>query len=184
MFIYQQYWCQMWILLMETVETCLQADKKTQHFPGRLSHFYLFWIFWVFVYQCCFFTCNDFNEKKKTNSVLVFNHKMCLCFKMWLSLFLLWILRIEHHKLPKYYPFSPFNVQRIKTMIAHLQCHAFNKKNQNNAFNKFALHVLLHTFKFSQKRLFMTVLKIFGTLMWTACVKCAMQKTGILCVCH
>lgn len=76
-FIYQQYWCQMWILSMEK---CLEADKTFCLIVSLLFILY----FWILSTKCCFFTCNNFNK-----ACLVFNHKMCLCFKMWLTEFLL-----------------------------------------------------------------------------------------------
>lgn len=67
-----------------------KADKKTKHFPGHLSHFYLFCIFWVFVYRCCFSTCNDFIKKrqKKQQTLSWFLTINCVCVLKEVSVFI------------------------------------------------------------------------------------------------
>ncbi len=65
----------MWILSMETVEKCLEADKT--FCPICLFHFYLFYIFWILSTNVV-----SLHVTILTKPCLVFNHKMCPCFKM------------------------------------------------------------------------------------------------------
>lgn len=97
MFIYQQYWCQMWISLMETVEKCSEADK-TFFFFLILFHFIYFIFFDFFVYQCCFFTCNNFNKTLSWFLII-----KCVCVLKCVSLTVCWFcfycgVKVKHQK--------------------------------------------------------------------------------------